>query len=174
MKFCSQCGEPVILTIPEGDHRERHVCGSCATIHYRNPNIIAGTIPRWGDRILLCKRAIEPRRDLWTVPAGFLEMGETIEQGAIRETLEETGAEVSIEALHGVYSILHAEQVYMLYRAQLKTPAFGPTPESSEVRLFSEEEIPWQDLAFKVIETALRHYFSHRRSPRAHPFTRYP
>ena len=173
MKFCSECGGNISLHIPSGEDRQRHVCDACHTVHYRNPNIITGTIPRRGDAILLCRRGIAPKLGLWTVPAGFLELGESVEDGAIRETREETRADVRIQTIHGIYSIPRIGQVYMLYQAELLSTDFGPTPESSEVRLFREAEIPWSEIAFKVVEQALRDYFAHLKSPRPLPFTEF-
>lgn len=173
MNFCSECGSSVSLKIPSGEDRQRHVCDSCGTIHYRNPNIIAGTIPRWEDAILLCRRGIAPKLGLWTVPAGFLELGESVEDGAKRETREETRAEVRMGSIHGIYSIPRIGQVYMIYQADLLSTDYGPTPESTEVRLFREEEIPWDEIAFKVVEQALRDYFANLKQPRALPFTEF-
>src|SRR5476649_1576903 len=134
MKFCSVCGHEVGLSIPPGDNRQRYVCGNCGTVHYQNPRNVVGTVPVWDDKVLLCKRAIEPRYGLWTLPAGFLENGETVEQGAVRETLEEANARVELGALYTMISLLHVHQVYMMYRAQLADLDFGPGTESLEVR----------------------------------------
>jgi ADP-ribose pyrophosphatase YjhB (NUDIX family) len=139
------------------------VCDSCATIHYRNPLLVVGTIPEWEGRILLCKRAIEPRLGLWTLPAGFLENGETIESGALRETAEEAGARVEIGALYTVISLPDINQVYMMFRARLLNLDFGPGPESLEVALFTEDDIPWGDIAFRTIARTLRNYFLDRK-----------
>ena len=164
MKFCSACGSPNIgLRIPEGDTLERTVCADCATIHYQNPRVVVGSIPVWGDRILLCKRAIEPRLGLWTLPAGFLENGETVEQGALRETLEEASARVVLGDLYTMISLIHVHQVYMMYRAELADLDFGPGPESLEVRLFDEAEIPWETIAFRTITRTLRCWFLDRK-----------
>lgn len=160
MKFCSQCGKDVAVAIPEGDNRERHVCNHCSTIHYQNPRIITGTLPVLDNRVLLCKRAIEPRLGLWTLPAGFMENGETTEQGAIRETWEEARANVKIDALYTLFNLPQINQVYFFYRGTLSDINFGPGPESLEVELFYEHEIPWQDLAFPVITETLKHYFA--------------
>ncbi|MBB3168230.1 NUDIX hydrolase [Simiduia aestuariiviva] len=164
MKFCSQCGEGVTLAIPEGDNRERHVCNACSTIHYQNPRIITGTLPVYDDQILLCKRAIEPRHGLWTLPAGFMENGETTEQGAIRETWEEASANVNDLALYSIFNLPQINQVYFFYRAQLSDLSFGPGEESLEVELFNEDAIPWDQLAFPVITRTLQHYLSDRKS----------
>ena len=164
MKFCSQCGESVTQRIPEGDNRIRYVCDRCETIHYQNPNIVAGCIPVYGDQILLCKRAIEPRYGMWTLPAGYMENEETVEQGAIRETLEEARAELLNLSFYTMLSIPHISQVYIIFRAELTgEDAFSPGEESTETALFSEQEIPWNELAFPVIERSLRYYFADRK-----------
>jgi ADP-ribose pyrophosphatase YjhB (NUDIX family) len=159
MFYCSECGARVTEKIPAGDDRPRHVCEACQTIHYQNPKIVAGCIPVWEDRLLLCRRAIEPRHGLWTLPAGFMENGESTEQAAVRETLEEARAEVGALSLYGVFSIPHINQVYMMFRGQLQTREFGAGRESLEVRLFDEHQIPWDDLAFPVVRLTLERYF---------------
>lgn len=158
MNYCSQCGHAITLLIPNGDDRERHCCGNCGSIHYFNPRIIVGCLPVWEDRIMLCKRGIEPRLGYWTLPAGFMELGETTEQGAIRETWEESRAEVDIERLHGIYNIPHIDQVYFIYLARMRSAKFEITPESSEIELFRIKDIPWDSLAFRVMNKALEHY----------------
>ncbi len=165
IKFCTHCGHPVTLAIPAGDNRHRHVCNHCGEIHYQNPKIVAGCIPIWDDRILLCKRAIEPRKGYWTIPAGFLENGESIEQGAARETREEACAEVSDQHLYQIYNLPRIGQVYILFRGQLHGPeAFGVGEESSTVHLVNEQDIPWDDLAFKVVHNTLLRFLSERRN----------
>jgi ADP-ribose pyrophosphatase YjhB (NUDIX family) len=165
MKFCSSCGETIVIRIPDGDNRERHVCISCETIHYYNPRIITGCLPIYEDKVLLCKRAIEPRRNYWTLPAGFMENGETTDQGAIRESYEEAKAELGELSLYCLYSVPEINQVFFFYRAQLKhATAFGVGEESTEVRLFSENEIPWENLAFYTVVKTLRYYFSDRKN----------
>ena len=159
MNFCSSCAGALISEIPTGDNRFRHVCLNCGHIHYLNPRVIVGCIAVWGGKILLCRRNIEPKFGLWTIPAGFLELGETMEEGALRETYEESLAKVEITDLFGLYDIPHIGQVYSIYSANMLTSHYGTTPESSEVALFSEEEIPWDAIAFEVITTALREYF---------------
>ncbi len=166
MKFCTQCGESVERRIPEGDNRERHVCPACGTIHYHNPRIIAGCLPIHDGKVLLCRRAIEPRLGYWTLPAGFMENGETTEAAARRETLEEACAEVEIDTLYTLTSIVHVNQVQLIYLAQLPQPRFAPSEESLEVRLFDEAEIPWDELAFETIRQVLRLYFEDRRRGR--------
>ncbi len=159
MKFCSQCGASVSLCIPPGDNRPRYVCASCGTIHYQNPKIVAGCIPEWQGRVLLCRRAIQPRYGLWTLPAGFMELGESTIEAAARETLEEANAVVDGLSLYGVYHLPHIDQVYMMFRGQLRDGQASPGTESLEVGLFAEQDIPWEDLAFTVIEETLRCYF---------------
>ena len=164
MKFCSNCGSPRLeLRVPEGDTLPRHVCAQCGTIHYQNPKIVVGCLPEWEDRILLCKRAIEPRLGLWTLPAGFLENGETLMNGALRETLEEASARVALGDLYAVISLPQINQVYMMFRARLDDLAFGPGAESLEVRLFDEADVPWESLAFRTIARTLRNFFLDRR-----------
>lgn len=160
MKYCSQCGHTVSRKIPEGEVLERFVCDSCQTIHYQNPKVVAGCIPEWEDKILLCKRAIEPRYGLWTLPAGFMELGETLEQAAARETWEEAQARVDQLDLYVVCSLPYISQVYTLFRANLQDLDFGPGPESLVVELFDESQIPWDQLAFEVVRQALRLYFA--------------
>ncbi len=164
MKFCSQCGAPVELRVPEGDTLPRFVCGSCHTIHYQNPRMIVGCIPEWEDRILLCRRGIEPRYGLWTVPAGFMENGETTYQGAVRETLEEANARIEIGALYALYNIPHISQVYILFRARLLGLDFKAGAETLEVRLFAESGVPWDQIAFATVRNTLTRYYADRRS----------
>ncbi|MEQ1881671.1 MAG: NUDIX hydrolase [Burkholderiales bacterium] len=164
MNFCSQCGAPVQLRVPPGDTLPRHVCQSCGNIHYENPRMIVGCIPEWEGRILLCKRAIEPRIGLWTVPAGFMENAETTAQGAQRETLEEANARVEILDLYALFNIPHINQVYMLFRARLLDLDFYPGSESLEVRLFDEPDIPWNQIAFATVRRTLARYYSDRRA----------
>ncbi|MCX4025538.1 NUDIX hydrolase [Endozoicomonas sp. SM1973] len=164
MKYCSQCGKLVALFIPTGDNRPRYVCSHCQTIHYQNPKIVAGCLPVYKELILLCKRAIEPRKSFWTLPAGFMELGETTLQAAQRETWEEALATVEQLELYTVFNLPHISQVYMIFRAQLKEPKFGSGEESYDVQLFNETDIPWQQLAFPTIEKTLQHYFVDRQS----------
>ncbi|SDW13591.1 NUDIX hydrolase [Nitrosomonas communis] len=163
MKFCSSCSATVELYIPEGDTLPRFVCSTCHTIHYQNPKIIVGCIPEWKDKILLCRRAIAPREGKWTVPAGFMENNETLAQAAARETLEEANARVEIGDLYAVYSLPHISQVYLLFRAHLLDLDFSPGIESLEVKLFDELEIPWNEIAFRVIHDPLKRYLQERR-----------
>lgn len=163
MNFCSHCGNSVRVAIPEGDNRPRHICDHCGTIHYQNPRIIAGCLPVFEDKVLLCRRAIEPRLGFWTLPAGFMENGESTEEAALRETYEEAVADVEIQSLYTVTSILHVNQVQMFYLAHMPVPEFDISSESLEVALFAEDEIPWDDLAFQTIHNALRFYFEDRK-----------
>lgn len=164
MKFCSECGAPVELSLPQDDHRERHVCTVCNTIHYQNPKLIVGAIPEWQDgRILLCRRAIEPRHGLWTLPAGFMENGETTAQAAVRETLEEANARIEIVDLYAMYNLPYINQVQLLYRAKLLDLDFSPGVESLEVQLFAEDQIPWETLSFRPIRYTLENYFADRK-----------
>src|SRR2546430_15483745 len=142
MKFCDQCGAAVRLRVPEGDTLPRYVCEACGTIHYQNPRLVVGCVPEHDGGILLCRRAIEPRRGYWTVPAGFMENGETLQQAAARESLEEALTEVQIGSLLSVVHVLHAQQVHVFFRAALRTASFGPGPESLEVELVRPEQIP--------------------------------
>jgi ADP-ribose pyrophosphatase YjhB (NUDIX family) len=164
MKFCSECGHTVSHRIPEGDNMPRHICEQCDTIHYQNPKIVVGTLPVWENQILLCKRAIEPCYGLWTLPAGFMENSETLEQGALRESREEANACLELENIYSIISLPHINQVYILYRAKLLDLNFFAGTESLDVQLFNEEEIPWEQLAFKTIEYTLKHYFEERKT----------
>ncbi len=159
MKFCMQCGAALTLLVPDGDNRPRHVCGSCGFIHYQNPKIVTGVIPEWEGRVLLCRRAIEPRQGLWTLPAGFMENGESSHEGAAREAMEEANARIDIIGLYTLFNLTHINQVYMLYRGQLVDLDFAPGEESLEVALFARDEMPWEDLAFQVVRETLNFYF---------------
>ena len=163
MKFCSQCGHSVSQHIPQGDSRLRYVCDHCQTIHYQNPNIVAGCLPTWGTQVLLCRRAIEPRKGYWTLPAGFMENGETVEQAARRETLEEACAKVENLAIYTLIDVPHINQVHVFYRAELLTPDFAAGEESLEVRLFDEADIPWSELAFRTVSRTLECFFADRQ-----------
>ena len=164
MKFCSACGSSVTQTIPAGDNRPRFVCPECDTIHYQNPKMVVGTLPVWEDKVLLCKRAIEPQYGKWTLPAGFMENHESTQEGALRETFEEAGARVEISHLFTLYNLPYISQVYLMFRARLLDLEFVAGPESLEVALFTEAEIPWDQLAFRTIEQTLRRYFEDRRN----------
>ena len=163
MKFCADCGHAVEHRTPPGDHLPRYVCPSCGTIHYQNPKIVAGCVPEYEGRLLLCRRAIEPRYGFWTIPAGFMENGETTQQAAQRESLEEACAEVVVGSLLAVVHVLHADQVHVMFRAQLPVPQFAAGAESLEVMLCEEAAIPWDEIAFLSVEFALRRYLDDRR-----------
>lgn len=169
MKFCSQCGEVVTLGLPENDNRQRFICTACETIHYQNPNIVAGVIPvmenkQGENRILMCKRAIEPRYGLWTLPAGFMENGESVEQAALRESMEEANLSVEKPELYMVMSLPHINQVYMMFKGQIASENFSAGAETLETRLFEEHEIPWEEIAFPVISKTLQCYFHDRKN----------
>ena len=166
MKFCSECGHTVALAIPEGDNRPRHVCPQCGTIHYQNPKNVIGTIPVWEHegqlQVLLCRRAIEPRYGYWTLPAGFMENGETTGEAAARETEEEAGANIELGPLFALLNVAHVHQVHMFYLARLVDLDFHPGEESLDVQLFAENEIPWDELAFPTIRKTLELFFADR------------
>lgn len=164
MKFCSQCGHTVEHLVPEGDSRLRYVCPACQTVHYENPKIVAGCIPVWGEKILLCRRAIAPRRGYWTLPAGFMENGESMAQAAMRETIEEACARVKNLTLYSVFDLPHISQVHGFFRADLCDLDFAVGIESLEVALFSEDDIPWHELAFPTIGRILTCYFEDRKT----------
>ena len=164
IKFCRNCGQAVVYRLPDdGDTRERAVCPACHTVHYENPLNVVGTVPHLGDRVLLCKRNIEPRWGKWTLPAGFMELGETTAEGALRETDEEAGAEIELEDLFTVMSVPRVGQVHLFYRAKLLSDRFDPGHETIEARLFAENEIPWEEIAFRTVKETLEHYFADRR-----------
>ena len=165
MKFCSVCGSAdIALTVPEGDQRSRYVCPSCGTVHYSNPKIVCGVVPVFEDKVMLCLRGIEPRKGKWTLPAGFMENEETVEEGAQRELYEEAVSTVALGPLLTVISVPHISQVHMMYLGTMVEPKFAVTPESTEIKLFTEAEIPWGELAFRTVKTALEHYFECRRT----------
>lgn len=161
MNYCSACGGAVRLRVPEGDNRERFVCDDCGMVHYVNPKIVTGTLPVANGAVLLCRRAIEPRKGRWTLPAGFLELGETAPAGAARETLEEANAEVAIDGLYTIFNLPHISQIYLFFRARL-LGSFAAGDETLEARLFERGEVPWDELAFPVVTQTLRHYFHDR------------
>lgn len=164
MNYCTQCGAKVELRIPEGDTHLRHVCRQCGEIHYLNPKLVIGCIAEQNGDILLCRRAIEPRHGFWTLPAGFMENGESTIEAALRETREEACAQVAIEGLFALVNIPHISQVHLFYRGQLLGNEFGAGEESLETALFSEDAIPWDDLAFRSVALCLRAYFEDRRN----------
>jgi len=164
MKFCNACGSPVIQKIPPDDNRLRYVCGVCEEIHYQNPNIVAGCIPVWEEKVLLCRRAIEPRCGYWTLPAGFMESGETSHEAAMRETAEEANARVEIQHLFAVFNLPHVDQVYMMFNSRLLDLGFSAGAESEAVSLFTQDEIPWDELAFPTIKYTLGFFFEDRKN----------
>lgn len=164
MRYCSACGQPVTSAIPDGDNRLRAVCTSCGTVHYQNPKIVAGCVPEHEGQILLCRRAIEPRRGFWTVPAGFMELGETLAEAALRETWEEALARVEIGPLFAAVDVIHAGQVHVFFEGILPRPEFGAGTETIETRLFQPADIPWSELAFPSIRIALERYLENRRT----------
>lgn len=168
MKFCQHCAGPITHHIPAGDDKLRYCCLTCDVVFYQNPNNIVGTIPAAGNQVLLCRRAIQPRQGLWTLPAGFMENGETTWQGAVRETHEEAGASITLEkdSLYSVFNLPNINQVYLFFRARLDNLDFSPGAESLEVKLFCEEDIPWEEIAFAVVKTTLQQYFKDLKAQR--------
>jgi ADP-ribose pyrophosphatase YjhB (NUDIX family) len=165
MNFCSQCGSSDLeCKTPEGDHKDRWICTQCQFIHYVNPKIIVGCIPIWEGKVMIAKRGIEPRYGLWNLPCGFMETLETVEEGAVREVFEETGSEVELIRLHTVYNLLHEHQVYLIFLANMKSAHFQTTLESTEIDLFTEETVPWTEMAFTSSTFALQNYFNDMRT----------
>jgi ADP-ribose pyrophosphatase YjhB (NUDIX family) len=164
INYCSACGAPVVLRIPPGDSLLRHICDSCGAIHYRNPRLVVGTLPVWQDRILLCRRAIEPRHGMWTLPAGFMENEETIAEAALRETHEEANANVELGDMFTLISVPHVSQVHVVFLARLLDLNFSAGQETLEVALFREQDIPWREIAFRTIGMTLQHFFADRRA----------
>ncbi len=162
IKHCRACGAPVIYRTPADDNRDRAVCTACGTVHYENPLNVVGTLPVLGKRVLLCRRNIEPRRGLWTLPAGFMELGETAEQGATRETVEEAGAHIELEGLFSMLNVVRVGQVHLFYRARMLDDHLDPGPETIEARLFAEAEVPWDEIAFRTTKRTLEHFFEDR------------
>jgi ADP-ribose pyrophosphatase YjhB (NUDIX family) len=162
MKFCPNCAAPLAKRVPPGDSLPRDLCDACGSIHYQNPKLVVGCVPEWEDRILLCRRAIEPRYGYWTLPAGFMENGETTGQGAVRETLEEAGARVELLAPFSMVSVPYVNQVHIFFRARLLDLEFKPGDESLEVALFEESRVPWKDIAFRTVGLTLKHWFADR------------
>ena len=165
IKHCKNCGTAVVYRNPDdGDTKHRAVCPACNTVHYENPLNVVGTVPHFGDRVLLCKRNIEPRWGKWTLPAGFMELNETLAEGAARETVEEAGAQFEMEGLFSILSVARVGQVHMFYTARLLSDTFAPGFETIEARLFTEAEIPWDEIAFRTVKETLAHYFADRRT----------
>jgi ADP-ribose pyrophosphatase YjhB (NUDIX family) len=162
MKFCPSCGAAVASRVPPGDSLPRHVCDACGSIHYQNPKLVLGSIPEWEGRLLLCRRAIEPRYGYWTLPAGFMENDETAGEAAMRETLEEAGARIELQGAFSMISVPYVNQVHVFYRARLLDLEFKPGVESLEVALFDEAKLPWKDIAFRTVGLTLKHWFADR------------
>ncbi len=165
IKHCKDCGSPVVYRLPDdGDTKERAVCPVCHAVHYENPLNVVGTVPHWGDKVLLCKRNIEPRWGKWTLPAGFMELFETVAEGAARETLEESGAQFELEGIFSILNVARVGQVHLFYRARLLSDTFNPGSETLEARLFAEAEIPWDEIAFRTVRETLLRYFADRHT----------
>jgi len=166
IRHCRRCGSPAAYRVPPDDNRERAVCTACGEIHYENPINVVGTVPVWQDQVLLCRRNIEPRYGLWTLPAGFLELGESSAEGALRETDEEAGARVELEGLFTVLNVVRVGQLHLFYRARMLDTRLAPGPETIEARLFREDEVPWDEIAFRTVRQTLLHFFDDRRAGR--------
>lgn len=165
IKFCRACGSAVLYRLPDdGDTKQRAVCTACHLVHYENPLNVVGTVPYLGHRVLLCKRNIEPRKGKWTLPAGFMELGESTAEGAARETTEEAGAIFKMGQLLTVMSVPRVGQVHLYYLAELQSEEFNPGFETQETRMFLESEIPWEELAFRTVQETLKHYFTDRQA----------
>ena len=165
IKHCKNCGIAVVYRIPDdGDTKHRAVCPACHTVHYENPLNVVGTVPHWGEQVLLCKRNIEPRFGKWTLPAGFMELDETLAEGAARETVEEAGAQFEMQGLFSILNVARVGQVHMFYRARLTSDQFDPGTETIEAKLFHESEIPWDEIAFRTVKETLERYFADRRT----------
>jgi len=167
MNFCSNCGNSVVHEVPTGDNRARFVCHHCGMVHYQNPLMVVGCVPEHDGRILLCKRSIEPRYGKWTLPAGFMELGETLAEAAARETWEEAMARVELGPLFALVDVVHARQVHAFFEARLPEPDFGPGEETLETELYHPDDIPWDELAFPSVRIALEKYFENRRLGRS-------
>jgi ADP-ribose pyrophosphatase YjhB (NUDIX family) len=163
IKHCKACGGPTVYSVPPDDNRERATCTVCGLVHYENPLNVVGTVPVWEDKVLLCRRNIEPRYGYWTLPAGFMELGESTADGALRETVEEAGAHVEMQGLFTMLNVVRVGQVHLFYRARLLDTLFDPGPETIEAQLFSEAEIPWEELAFRTVRETLQLYFADRK-----------
>ncbi len=163
IQHCRVCGSKAQYRVPEGDNRERATCTVCGEIHYENPLNVVGTVPVWGEQVLLCRRNIEPRFGMWTLPAGFMELAESTAEGALRETIEEAGAKVEMQDLFTVLNVVRVGQVHFFYRARMLDTSLDPGPETIEARLFREDEIPWDELAFRTVRRTLELFFEDRR-----------
>lgn len=166
IQHCRVCGQRTAYRVPDGDNRERAVCSACGEVHYENPLNVVGTLPVWGAQVLLCRRNIEPRFGLWTLPAGFMELGETAAQGALRETDEEAGAHIELQQLFTLLNVVRVGQVHFFYLARMLDMHLAPGPETIEARLFDEADVPWEELAFRTVRTTLEHFFADRRRGR--------
>jgi ADP-ribose pyrophosphatase YjhB (NUDIX family) len=164
IKHCRVCGAEVTYRVPADDNRERATCTACGEIHYENPINVVGTVPVWGDQVLLCRRNIEPRYGFWTLPAGFLELGESLADGAVRETVEEAGANIELQDLLTILNVVRVGQVHFFYRAKMLNTSLAPGPETIEARLFREDEVPWDELAFRTVRQTLEHFFAQRQT----------
>ncbi|MBP9713016.1 MAG: NUDIX hydrolase [Sterolibacterium sp.] len=164
MRFCSSCGAPVVWRIPAGDNVVRAVCDACDTIHYQNPKLVVGSLPVWEDKVLLCRRAIEPRRGYWTLPAGFMENGESLPEAAARETREEACAHIKLDEIYTLISVPHISQVHVIFRARLLDLNFAAGVETLEVGMFTEAQMPWDEIAFRTVAMTLRHFFADRNA----------
>ena len=164
IQHCRVCGAATEYRVPPDDNRERAVCIACGEIHYENPLNVVGTVPVWGDQVLLCRRNIEPRYGFWTLPAGFLELGESLAEGAVRETVEEAGANIELLGLYTLLNVVRVGQIHFYYRARMLDTTLAPGPETIEARLFREDEIPWDELAFRTVRLTLEHHFADARS----------
>ncbi|MEO5732703.1 MAG: NUDIX hydrolase [Rubrivivax sp.] len=160
---CRVCGAATEYRVPPDDNRERATCTGCGEIHYENPLTVVGTLPVWGEQVLLCRRNIEPRYGLWTLPAGFLELGESTGDGAVRETVEEAGAHIELQGLYTLLNVVRVGQVHLFYRARMLDTHLEPGPETIEARLFDETDVPWNELAFRTVRQTLEHYYADRR-----------
>ena len=164
IKHCRTCGAATQYRVPADDNRDRAVCTVCGEVHYENPLTVVGTVPVWGEQVLLCRRNIEPRYGFWTLPAGFLELGESTSEGALRETDEEAGARIELQGLYTVLNVVRVGQVHLYYRARMLDTSLAPGPETIEARLFREDEVPWDQLAFRTVRQTLEHFFADRRT----------
>jgi len=165
VNYCSHCGsQQLVFEIPDGDNRQRFICENCHTVHYQNPRMVVGCLPVFEDKIMLCRRAIEPRRGLWNLPAGYLENGETVEEGAVRETWEEARARVRLVRLHCLYNLPHVQQVYLHFLAEMENESYSAGPESMEVDLFTPDTIPWDEIAFSSSSFAIKEYIKYGKN----------
>ncbi len=160
IKHCRACGSAAAYRVPVDDNRERAVCAACGEIHYENPLNVVGTVPAWESSVLLCRRNIEPRYGMWTLPAGFMELGESSAEGALRETAEEAGARVELLGLYTLLNVVRVGQLHIYYRARMLDTTLAPGPETIEARLFTEAEVPWDAIAFRTVRVTLEHYFA--------------